>query len=191
MMVKRVSVAGFLFLTLLASCSKPQDGPGGPSRDQAPRLVQKVNNFIYDFMDDVYLWTAEMPRNIDRKYEMDSKVYFDKLLYKPEDKWSYITDDYESLFQGIQGVETTFGYSIQPTAYLLPDKNIVFILQFVYADTPAAEAGLKRGDILYMVDGVRINEDNYQSLWSKLHAASSITLQLGVSGPSGVGPERL
>ncbi|MCL2727986.1 MAG: S41 family peptidase [Bacteroidales bacterium] len=183
---KRTLIAYFLLSTLFISCI--DKGVYKPDDKQAPRLVQKVNNFVYEFMDDVYLWTATMPTNIDRKYEMDSEAYFEKLLYKPEDKWSFITDDYEAVAQGGQGVETTFGYSIHPVAYILADKNVIFILQFVYADTPAAKAGLKRGDIICKIDGVQITESNYQSMWSKLHTASSITLQLGVSGPLGIDP---
>ena len=184
----RTIYALVFFSALFVSCERALN-PNPDGDDKAPRLVQKVNDFVFNFMDDIYLWNAEMPKNIDRKYEKDSKVYFDKLLYKKEDKWSFITDDYEAVSQGGEGVETTFGYSIHNVAYTLPDKNIVFIIQFVYPNTPASKAGLKRGDIIYRVDNTYITDANLQEIWRKLFTASSISLQLAKRTDSGITPD--
>ena len=164
-------------------------GSGSCVKNDIVTPTQKLNDFIYHYMDEFYLWTAEMPRNIDRKYEVDPKVYFGKLLYKPEDKWSIITDDYEAMAQGSEGVETTFGYSIHNVAYMLPNGNLVFVIQFVYPNTPASRAGLKRGDIIYMVDNVSITERNMQEVWQKFFAAPSISLQLGKRTDAGIIPD--
>ncbi|MDR2585166.1 MAG: hypothetical protein LBC84_02955, partial [Prevotellaceae bacterium] len=139
-------------LVVLASCNKDAIPDPKPDDDQAPRLIQKVNNFIFDVMDEVYLWTALMPRNIDVKYERDPKEYFMKLLYKDEDRWSYITDDYDSFIEGGDGVETTFGYSLAWGRFTGTDY-FFGVIRFVYPDTPAARAGLKRGDIIYKANG--------------------------------------
>ncbi|MCL1974423.1 MAG: S41 family peptidase [Bacteroidetes bacterium] len=173
---RRILVLCLLFSTFGVSCTKSD-------HEQAPRLVQKVNNFIYEYMDEVYLWTAEMPRNIDRKYEFDSKDYFDKLLYKPEDKWSYITDDYEALSEGSEGVETTFGYSLAFGRFTGTDYYFG-IIEYVYHNTPAEQAGLKRGDIIYKMNGSNIDANNYIRLYND----PSLSLQMGVLSDGGIGP---
>ena len=81
-----------------------------PLEGQASLLTQKINQFIFSTMDDVYLWYKELP-DIDLKYEFDSKEYFNKLLYI-EDRWSFITDDIVSFENSLQGIETSYGYSL-------------------------------------------------------------------------------
>ncbi len=112
-------------------------------------------------MNEVYLWYKELP-DIDIRYEFDSKAYFKKLLYK-DDKWSYITDDIQSYENSIEGKETSFGWSLSFGKFL--DTGTFFALvEFVYPGTPAEKAGIKRGDIIYQMNGADITENNYTDL---------------------------
>ena len=154
-------------LMVLWGCSKPDDSSPKPDPNdpnQASALIQKVNNFIFDTMDDYYLWTTHMPRNIDRRYEKDPAAYFEKLLYKPDDRWSIITDDYEGMTEGSAGVETTFGYDLAFGGFSNSDSYFA-IVRYVYPDSPAAEAGLKRGSLIVKVNGASITEANYLQLF--------------------------
>ena len=164
-----LNTLAFLFILLipfLFSCKK--------ENDEAPELTQKVNEFIKLSMEDVYLWEQYLP-NIDIKTEFDSKEYFDKLLYS-EDKWSFITDDIQALEDSFNGVETTFGYSL---AFYWRDSNktsIIAYIEYVYPDSPAANANLKRGDIILLLDGVPLTLDNYMDLLY----GSNISITLGL-----------
>lgn len=71
-----------------------------------------INEWILDYMNLAYFWNQELP-NIDTKLEQDSEKYFEKLLKKPDDKWSFITDDAKALFNYFDGVIKSMGYSIQ------------------------------------------------------------------------------
>ena len=173
-----------VFLSLLigsvfVSCKKETVAPTG---GEAPALTQKVNEFIKAGMEDVYLWEQFLP-NIDTKLEFDSKEYFHKLLYE-EDKWSFITDDIEGLEASFNGVETTFGYSL---AFYWKDANrtsIIAYVEYVYPDSPAAEANIKRGDIILLLDGADITIDSYLDLLY----GSSISITLGVDNNNTISP---
>ncbi|HDR50890.1 MAG TPA: peptidase S41, partial [Mariniphaga anaerophila] len=148
-------------------------------KEEAPKLTQDINGFIKTAMTDIYLWYRYLP-NIDIKYEMDSKAYFDKLLYD-EDKWSFITDDVKALESSFEGVETSFGYSLAFGRFS-NTGNIFALVEFVYPNTPAAEAGLKRGDIIVKMSGSDITDNNYRDLLY----ASSLTISLGILGEGGI-----
>jgi C-terminal processing protease CtpA/Prc len=143
-------------------------------REEAPELTQKVNEFIETAMNDVYLWYQEIP-DIDIRYEFDSEKYFEKLLYE-EDKWSFITDDIESLENSLEGIEKSFGYSLA-FGQFSNTGTIFAIVEFVYPNTPAEVAGLKRGDIIVEMNNADITEDNYTDLLY----AESLTITLGIS----------
>jgi carboxyl-terminal processing protease len=146
-----------------------------PDVDKADKLTQEINKFIKAVMEDAYLWNDKMPKiNILR--EKDPKAYFKKLLYE-EDKWSYVTDDVEALVKSFEGEETSFGYSLAFGRF--SDTGKVFaIVEYVYPATPAAEAGLKRGDIIVLMNGKDITDKNYLDLLN----AGSLSINLGVLG---------
>ncbi|HZH73658.1 MAG TPA: S41 family peptidase, partial [Mariniphaga sp.] len=141
-----------------------KDDPLPSPDDQADKdkiTTLKVNYFIRDVMDAVYLWYNYMP-NLDPRNEPDSKEYFEKLLYE-EDKWSFITDDAQSLTDSFEGIETSFGYSLVFGTFSNSD-GVFAVVEYVYPDTPADEAGVMRGDIILSIDGKDITEDNYTDL---------------------------
>ena len=98
----------FVITGIMWSCKEePTPDPG---KEEAPALTKKINRFIKDVMEDVYLWYKEMP-DIDIRYEFDPMAYFDKLLYI-EDVWSFVTDDVKALESSFEGVEKSYGWSL-------------------------------------------------------------------------------
>lgn len=178
MKMKKYTKIGIGILCLfLGACS---DKDGGGDRE-ASASVQRVNKFIYTYFDAAYLWNTEIPRNIDIRYETNSFDYFDKLVYSPDDRWSYLTDKAEALFENYEGVETTFGYDLRLGEFTNTHTYFA-ILTHVYAGSPAEKAGLKRGDLLVKIDGEDITEGNYR----KLFDAAQIRLQLGKLQADGI-----
>jgi carboxyl-terminal processing protease len=179
---KNPFIAFFLLLifmgTIFISCKKDENIPKEddpieePIEEEAPLITQKINEFIKLSMD-VYLWEQYLP-NIDIRYEFDSKEYFDKLLYS-EDKWSFITDDIEALEASFQGVETTFGYSLAFGRFS-NTETLFAIVEYVYPNSPASMANLKRGDIILQLNLGDITEENYRELFY----GSTIDITLGV-----------
>lgn len=163
---------GFFILMsalILIGCKKESGNPVA----EAPVLTQHVNSFIKAGMEDVYLWKSYLP-TIDIRYEFDSKEYFHKLLYE-EDKWSFITDDIQGLEASFNGVETSFGYSLAFGRFS-NTGNLFAIIEYVYPNSPASNAGLKRGDIIVKLNGGDITDNNYRELFD----GSSLTITMGV-----------
>jgi carboxyl-terminal processing protease len=140
----------------------------------------KVNKFITKGMEMYYLWSDEMPE-INYMYEKDSKAYFEKLLFS-EDKWSFITDDIEALENSFEGIEKSFGYSLAFGEFS-NTKTYFALVEYVYPNTPATEAGIKRGDIIVDINGASITVDNYQQLFN----ADQIKLSMGVYDGQSIG----
>lgn len=159
-------VPAFLML-IFSSCREEELKP-------SPQVLE-INNFIWENMNDMYLWNDLIPQNIDRTNEFDPEQYFEKLLFKPTDRWSFITDDYQGLINSFKGIEKTFGHNFK--LFLLPGSNdVIGIVKYVVPDSPAALAGMQRGDKFYKVNGSTINSSNYRDL---LFENDSYTLSLG------------
>ena len=154
-------------LSFLTSCKEEEILPS----DQ----VLEINEFIWKSLNDIYLWNDKLPQNIDRSKEFDPKTYFDKLLFKPTDKWSYITDDYQALINSFKGIEKSFGHEFK--LFQIPNSSAVYgVVEYVVFGSPADAAGIMRGDVFYEVNGVSLNLDNYSNL---LFSMDSYTLSFG------------
>jgi C-terminal processing protease CtpA/Prc len=125
--------------------------------------VLMINNFIKDNMEIYYFWNEELP-DIDQEKEEDSEAYFYKLLKDPDDRWSFITDDYPALVKYFSGIEKSTGYSLQLMYLNSTSNQVIAVIEYVHPDTPAEDAGLKRGDIIVKIDGQLINDENYSDL---------------------------
>ncbi len=169
MVNKRISILylPILFILLVASCKEDDISP-----DQQ---YLKINNFIWEEMNDVYLWEEFIPQDIDLKSETDSKHLFEELLYLPTDRWSYITDDYQGLIDGFNGVEKDFGHHFK-LYKLFNSDQIVGIVKYVVSGSPASDVGIQRGDLFYKVNGTTLDVNNYEEL---LFGQETYTLSFG------------
>ena len=171
---------------LLAGCKKEEIPDEEEEKELAPPLTRKINSFIKGVMTDVYLWYDKIPY-IDILYEFNSMDYFQKLLYS-EDKWSFVTDDITALENSFEGIEKTYGYSLAFGRFVdaggVPTGNYFAIVEYVYPDTPASEAGFKRGDIIIKINGADITNNNYQDLI----AGTSIAVTMGILTDQGISP---
>lgn len=148
-----------------------------------PSETIEVIKFINDGMKEIYLWNSSMPK-LSYNQESDPEAYFYSLLNKTYDKWSYITDDYEGLVNALNGIQTDFGYSYVLTYLDNSQTTIVGIVEYVNSGSPASSAGIKRGDVIYKINGNMMTNENYQSLLS----LQSYTLTLGYINGTGITP---
>lgn len=150
----------FMFLLIFsAGCNKHED----IQIPFVPADIRSVNLYIDESMDVYYLWKDNMPVNLNPDTEPDPKEYFDKLLYKIEDRWSFITEDYQELINHFSGIEYSFGHNFKLFREEGSD-NVFGIVQYVVKNSPADVAGLDRGDVFYAVDGIRLTINNYLGL---------------------------
>jgi hypothetical protein len=146
-------------------CEAPR---AGTSDTQGSLLEEQ--QFVRSFINDSYLWYKEVPNN-----EPDPKKYATVLDYfavektpavtasgKPKDRFhfTYTEEQWDALSQS--GVSASYGMQIALIASAPPRKAVV-----AYTDpkTPAATAGIARGDEIVTVDDVDvINGSNIDAL---------------------------
>lgn len=146
-----------LAFILLLSCKKEDE--------ELTRKIE-ISKWLYEWMEEVYFWNETLPSKVNFKTKTDPEAFFHELVYEAEDKWSYITDDYKSLQASLSGVPVSMGYS--PAFGIFSNSNRVFILvEYVYPNSPASQAGLKRGDIIVTINGQNMNTGNYYELYSQ------------------------
>lgn len=176
--------------------------------------ASEVNNFVWGSMHDVYLWNDKVPnltntyyqplttssanykRNVDslnvflNKYS-DPSVLFNALIYQKGtvDKWSFIVNDYAIIQNWIAGISKTMGYDYQ--LYLLNSTSdaVIGVIRYVFPGSPAATAGLKRGNIFTKIDGTQLTTTNYSTLLAKeTFSLTLASLSNGVLTTTGTTP---
>jgi C-terminal processing protease CtpA/Prc len=168
--ITRFLFSSGLFLLFL-SCTGEEDrnliDPDDGGENSSLSETQQVNQFIAEYVEDAYLWTSTVDwGTIFPLKEPDPYAFFDRLMYRKDDKWSMLTDDINGLTNQVSGVSTTFGYQLIFGAFSNVDALFAIIL-YIYPGTPADVAGLKRGDILISFDGGNITEANRMDLYDK------------------------
>ncbi len=161
-------------LTLfLASCTVEQV-------DESLAGYERINKFIIDGVQTYYLWEAETDwKKYDNRSTYSEYKDHDKLfgqLRFIDDKWSTLTDDIDGLENQFAGISTTFGYTLG--FYYNPFTNndeVIAVVYYTSYNSPAAKAGLKRGDILIEMNGKKITVNNRL----ELYYSSSIQVRCG------------
>ncbi|MEN8139065.1 MAG: S41 family peptidase [Bacteroidota bacterium] len=172
-----ISLLAFTLFT--TSCHKDKDIDNPPVEINEEAL--NVNTFILENMNDYYLWTDNIPDDLDPKSTENSIEFFEQTryrgdtgeydaetgIYKNGDPWSFITDDLQGLIDYFNGVRKSTGYYLY--AYSLNDgtDNFALVVAYVYANSPASEAGLKRGSVIMKIDGEYVNQYNANELLSR------------------------
>lgn len=140
----------------LAGCGSDSDANVGPIFDQCSARGQ-IDTF-YDYMQDDYLWNEDMPSVNPDNY---NNIYdLLEALVVPEDRYSFILTEEEYQSRFVDAEYAGFGFSSRLT---LDDR--VFI-NYVYAESPAEIAGMKRSDELTHINGesvqTLIQQNRYQ-----------------------------
>jgi C-terminal peptidase prc len=129
--------------------------------------MEQRNELIYKNMTTTYLWYDYVPAIPYLDYESAEDLVKD-LRYDAFDRWSYIVskEEYHKLFE--EGKYIGIGMGIK-----IVDTNDCRI-EFVYPTSPAALAGLQRGDRLLTINGKTIEEIEAQNLWDTIFGPDEI-----------------
>jgi len=129
-----------------------------------------INNWIYDVMEEVYFWTDELPTNAN--YDQDPSVFFESLIFS-DDRFSVIVPDYNQLINSLNGITLEAGYEFVLSAVQNSD-DVIAIITYVKANSPAATASLRRGDIITHINGQLLTQNNFQLLLGEISDEHSI-----------------
>ncbi len=127
-------------------------GCGNSHNDSSKCNLEYRKQFVYEFLKDGYYWADEVPRGIDvNRFDDENELL--EHLKNPKDRFSFILkkDLYDDIF--VSDKAEDFGYMNYP----LEDTNRSIVL-FVYPDSPADRAGIRRSDILTPISYLENNK---------------------------------
>jgi len=150
--LSRVVLVCLVFtLLILSSCDK--DEPENPN--------VYVNNWILTNMDFWYYWNSTLPDNPDKSKEHEE---FFKSLLNPQDRFSWIQDDFQELINSLQGVSKEAGYEVALFREGTDNNNVLAQIVYIKPGSPAETSGLKRGDVITRINSEQLTLSNYQTL---------------------------
>jgi C-terminal processing protease CtpA/Prc len=168
-----VLIGGFI-----SSCSTDADDigpkevvPGTPNSEDLT-----VENFIYRGMNEIYLYKSDVPVLADDFFESQTEkndfldnfetpedLFYDGLV-APQDRFSFIVDDYVELENLFSGVSTTTGMSYGLVRYCNGCSDVFGYVRLVLPNTSADEQGVQRGMVFNRVDGQQLTDSNFGTL---------------------------
>jgi len=121
--------------------------------------IEEQNSFVYNYMQKNYLWYEQIPTVDYKSYNSPEALLED--LKAPLDKWSFIIDK-KSLDDYFSGGEY-IGYGFQKIK-----KDNKLYIALVFPNSPAQEAGLKRGMQILKINGKSVDSMSDEELNSAL-----------------------
>ncbi len=131
------------------------------------------NLFAYNNMQNYYLWIDDIADAMQgwKQEEPDPVAKVESIRYSA-DKWTKLLSDASTFESSVSGDGKTFGADFA----LIGESEtgtIHLIVRYVYENSPAAKAGLVRGDHFSQINGQTMTMSNYQELISSALANPS------------------
>ena len=177
--VIKILLVGLIF----SSCSKDSD-------EITTTKADEINNFVWKAMNSWYYWQSKVADLSDSKISSASTynnfingktpdALFYSLLYQrgTVDRFSWIENSNEVVYASkIAEVEKSGGFSYGIYPKDASNINMVALIDYTVPGSPAALAGLKRGDVITKINGSQLTISNYDQLDNSL-----ITITLAAS----------
>lgn len=170
-----------LFLT---SCSREE--PDQSARNDTEKLTKHyVNMFAFNMMSTYYLWNQEIsaalktwPADADPVAKVREVRYKD-IKGTDIDRWTQAFDDYSTFVNDINGISSTYGADFVLYYTDSSRQKVCAVITYVYKDSPADKAGLKRGDAIFAVNGKVMTTSDYAGILGRdYYGSSSVTVTL-------------
>lgn len=167
---KRIfSIVGCCFA--LSACGGGGDSDNSPIIGQCSSAGERIQ--FLEYMEENYFWNDSMPANVDPNNYSDVYALLEALMVA-EDRYSFILTEEEYQSRFVTAEYAGFGFSSRIT----PD-NRVFI-NYVYAASPAAQAGIKRSDEITHINGESVTtllqQNQYEAALGAAEVGVSVEL---------------
>lgn len=193
-MMKKIMMISLAMLgVLFASCEKEETNfesnslteTAAEKNETSTTEELEIEDFIYKGLNEIYLYKAEVAALEDDYFSSDNQKFdylnnfsspeelFEALVYS-QDRFSFLSDDYEGLedrFNGVSG-STGMKYGL---GKIEGTNNVFGYLQYILPGTSAEKAGLSRGTVFTEINGQKLTVNNYRTLLE----ASPMTINIG------------
>jgi carboxyl-terminal processing protease len=183
------TVLRLLFIVILSfnafSCKDKEEME--PVIDEVTKKNISVNKWIKEVMDEVYLWLSEMKTPVANTSSPEE--YFESLLNRPTDRFSVIYPDYQELINSLNGITLEAGYEILLYRESSTNNNVIAEISYIKKGSPAASAGLLRGDIISKINGTQMTLENYRTLLAARDKPHNVSFIRYVESSGGFVPQ--
>jgi len=167
---KSLTIIGILLIVISGGCKKKVE--------PKVEVADEISRFVWNGLNEYYLWYKDVDKlSIDyfedtdgwysylNTFGTDYEALFYDLLYDYgyTDRFSWIVDDYEVLENSFAGISKTMGYDFRLVRFSGSDDLFGYV-RYVVPGSPAANAGIMRGDLFMTVDGQQLDVNNYINL---------------------------
>lgn len=141
--------------------------------------IKKQNQYVYEALHDSYLWRDNVA-NLSSLAQYSSPQKLLKSLKDENDLFSHIVDLKKvNRFFGL-GRYNNFGFI--PFIIQLKNGKEAMGVVFVYPNSPAQRAGIKRGDIITKVDNISTQASNLEQIKDRLKNRKQLTFTFWKKG---------
>lgn len=155
-MKRSLLLSGLTLCLLLNACHSDDDSSSSVDYNY-------VNSWIYANMSYYYYWTDYLPD--EPSTDQDPDDFYEALLYSG-DRFSFMYDNYQELINLLNGVTLESGFEYKLYWESSAKTTVIMQIMYIKPDSPAEDLGLKRGDVIYQINGSTITGDNYSDLIS-------------------------
>lgn len=169
-------------LTLTTSCRSEDPAPQPtPTPTPPTATVDPVNEFVWKAMNSWYYWQANVPtladsyKNDAAKYaallngKTPDKLFYGSLLYEygKTDRFSWIENNNKIIEASARTAEVESITGLELSLYPKGggSANYVALVNYVVPGSSAANAGVKRGDVITKINGTYLTKANYGGLF--------------------------
>ena len=166
--IKYLGVCLIASLFVLSSCFKDSDDIPIIEYDPISDFIWRGMNYWYYWQPDIEALSDATLSDLDNYHTYLStfntpEQLFNQLKDKQVDDFSWYIPDVDEQLKSFAGTNKSYGIRLGPNLFNVETGGNVYIyIAYVVPDSPAAEAGLKRGDLIYRVDGTVMTPSNYQ-----------------------------
>lgn len=162
--------------------------------DSPMHNITETDRLVIDYIDQrlttEYYWLDEVEERshlFNRNVEWENYLTASLRRLTTNEDDGYVSSNGQRMFYSyIRAIDdptrsatTGFGLELYFTVVKIGDEAYGFVVDNVYAESPADKAGIERGDIITRINGSGITSSNYNSLFNsiQLNTASSLRLE--------------
>ena len=135
----------------------------------------EINDFIWKGLNQYYYWQESVDSLADSQTNnaaayakflgntVDPSDFFANLKH-PDDRFSWIDEDYVNLENQLAGISASNGMKFLVSRQCDDCNGLVAFVTFVLPESDAAAKGIERGDFITTINGTSLNVNNYRDL---------------------------